>query len=424
MTSQLRKHCVSVLTLCFGVLALARAARAAPLALHTQGAQIVDASGNTITLRGVNLGGWLVEEPWMQPFVTTPPKGSSFAPIKDHVSLWGTTEKRLGTAGMGRVRTAFRSAWITAADFDRMRALGLNCVRLPFLASLPDEPGGAQWLDRAIAWASARNMYVILDMHGAPGSQSDQGHTGQADVNAFFKEPVNIARAAALWARLARRYRDNPAVAGYDLLNEPTGTPNSDTLYVVQGRLYNAIRSVDTRHIVFIEDGYTGVQWMPFPAPCGWQNVAYSTHYYNFQAKSAQDQKQSSQGYVTGLEAERTRRQIPYYVGEFGLEPGGTPAVLADLLGTFEDKHLSYTSWTYKVAWTGGGRSLWALYCNAKPIIPLDPYRDSEADLIRKCAQLRTERLDEYTQMADAFRGAVRRGGSGAAAMPMPKETP
>ncbi len=410
MTSRIRKHCVSVLALCFGVLALVRAGGAAPSPLHAQGPGIVDGSGKAVTLRGVNLGGWLVEEPWMQPFVAAPPIGTNSAPIKDHVSLWGTVKERLGADGMARARTAFRSAWVTEADFDRIHALGLNCVRLPFLASLLDEPGGVQWLDRAIAWASARNMYVILDMHGAPGGQSDQGHTGQADLNAFFKEPANIARAAAVWTRLARRYESSPAVAGYDLLNEPTGTPNSDTLYVVQGRLYNAIRAADTRHIVFVEDGYTGVQWMPFPAPCGWQNVAYSTHYYNFQAKNPADQTQSSAAYVAALETERARRHIPYYVGEFCLEPGGTPAVLAGLLGTLEDKQFSYTSWTYKVCWTGGGRSLWALYCNAKPVTPLDPYHDTEAEWIRKCGQVRTEHLDENTEMAQAFREASRRG--------------
>jgi len=410
MTRQLKTRLASLLSVSLCAFTLAGAACAAPSPLHAQGAQIVDASGHPVTLRGVNLGGWLVEEPWMQPFVTTPPTGTAFAPIKDHVSLWGTVSKRLGTAGMQRVRTAFRDAWITEADFDRMQALGFNCVRLPFLASLLAEPGGAQWLDKAVAWAGARGMYVVLDMHGAPGSQSDQGHTGQADVNAFFKDPANIALAAALWTRLARRYRDNPAMAGYDLLNEPTGTPNSDTLYVVQDRLYNAVRSVDARHIIFIEDGYTGVQWMPFPAPCGWQNVAYSTHYYDFQAKSAQDQQQASEKYIAGIEVERARRQIPYYVGEFGLEPGGTPAVLANLLGTFQDKGISYSLWTYKVAWTGGGRSLWALYSNVKPITALDAYHDTEAEMIRKCAQLRTEHLDEYAEMADAFRKVAQRG--------------
>ncbi len=374
--------------------------------LHAQGTNVVDSSGRTVTLQGVNLGGWLVEEMWMQPFVTTPPPGSAFKPIKDHVSLWTTIETRLGTAGRARIQEAFRDAWLNEEDFKRLHEAGFNCVRLPFLAGIVSEPNGLHRLDQAIAWASQNSLYVILDLHGAPGGQSDQGHTGQADVNAFFKNPAYIAQTEAVWTQIARRYKDNPAVAGYDTLNEPTGTPNSDTLYVVQDRLYRAIRAEDTKHLIFIEDGYTGIQWMPFPEPCGWKNVAYSSHYYNFNAKSGTDQQKAVDDYVASIEREQTRRSIPFYVGEFGLEPHGTGATLAGLVRTFQDKHLSSSLWTYKVIWTGGGQSLWSLYSNVHPVTPLDPYRDSEAELIRKCAQLRTERTERNPAVAQAFSAA------------------
>ncbi len=384
-----------------------RPAKATPLPLlHTQGTTIVDASGHIVTLRGINLGGWLVEEMWMQPFVTTPPPGSAFTPIKDHVSLWGTVEKRFGAAGKVRVQGAFRDAWLNETDFARLHDAGFNCVRLPFLAGIVTEPGGLRRLDSAIAWAGAHGIYVILDLHGAPGGQSDQGHTGQADLNAFFKDPKNITQTEAVWTQIARRYQSNPTVAGYDMLNEPTGTPNSDTLYVVQDRLYRAIRAGDMSHIIFIEDGYTGIQWMPFPAPSGWNNVAYSAHYYDFNAKSDADQQKAVTDFVSGVQKEADRRQIPFYVGEYGLEPHGTTATLTSLLQSFSDKHLASSLWTFKVCWTGGGQSLWSLYSNVKPITPLNPYTDTEAELIGKCAQLRTERLDANPNVASAFRPA------------------
>ncbi|MGI4788761.1 MAG: glycoside hydrolase family 5 protein [Janthinobacterium lividum] len=371
--------------------------------LHAQGTNIVDSSGNTVTLTGINLGGWLVEEMWMQPFVTTPPSGSAFKPIKDHVSLWGTISDRFGAAGKTRVQTAFRQAWINESDFARIQAAGFNCVRLPFLASIVDEPGGLHWLDQAVAWAGAHKIYVILDLHGAPGSQSDQGHTGQADVNSFFKDPANISQAEAIWTQISRRYQNNPTVAGYDMLNEPTGTPNSDTLYVVQDRLYRAIRAGDSKHLIFIEDGYTGVQWMPFPAPSGWTNVAYSTHYYDFSAKTTEEQQKAFNDYLASNEKEQDRRQIPYYVGEYGLEPHGTAGTLSNAIQALKDKHISSSMWTYKVMWTGGGQSLWSLYSNAKPVTPLDPFQDSEGDLIRKCTQLRTDQIDVNPNVAQAF---------------------
>ena len=383
-------------------------AAAAPLPmLHAQGTDIKDASGHTVTLTGINLGGWLVEEMWMQPFVTTPPAGSAWKPIKDHVSLWGTVEKRFGTPGKNRVQAAFREAWLNESDFQRIHAAGFNCVRLPFLASLIEEPGGLHWLDQAIAWAGENRIYVILDLHGAPGGQSDQQHTGQADVNAFFRDPANIAQAEAVWTQIARRYKDTPTVAGYDTLNEPTGTPNSDTLYVVQDRLYRAIRAGDPKHLIFIEDGYTGLQWMPFPAPSGWENVAYSTHYYDFNAKSVDDQQKALDDYVVGVVREQNRRQVPFYVGEYGLEPHGTTSLLASFIQTLQGKHLSSSMWTYKVAWSGGGQSLWSLYSNARAITPLDPFQDTEADLIRKCAQVRTEQIEVNPDVAQAFQKAA-----------------
>jgi hypothetical protein len=375
--------------------------------LHADGGRIVDASGNQVVLAGVNLGGWLVEEPWMQPFTTDPPPGSSDAVIQDHVSIWGEARKRFGEAGMEKLRTAFRDNWITASDFDRIHAYGLNCVRLPFLSSLVDEPGGLHWLDQAIGWAGERHIYVILDMHGAPGCQSGEAHTGQKNLNRFFSDPSNVARAAAIWKELAERYRGNPAVAGYDLLNEPTGSPNSDTLYVVQERLYDAIRSVDSRHIVFMEDGYSGVQWMPFPHAVGWDNVAYSAHYYDFGAKSESDQRGAFDGYVAGLIKERGRRDIPYYIGEFCYCPNGTGATFAHGIALMKSSGISFTSWTYKVMWTNGGESLWSIYSNAKPVPPLNLYSDTLAQLLAKCDELRTENLDLNPDMDGALRSAA-----------------
>ena len=89
---------------------------------------------------------------------------------------------------------------------------------------------------------------------------------------------------------MARRYRDRPEVAGYDLLNEPMGAADVKTLYAVQTRLYRAVREVDLRHVIIIEDGYTGLDHMPVPAAAGWKNVMASCHHYAFNSKSEADQ--------------------------------------------------------------------------------------------------------------------------------------
>ncbi len=359
---------------------------AAPLSpLHAQGTQIMDAQGKPVVLHGINLGGWLVEEPWMMPLATKPPDGSALPLLKDHASLGIILSQRFGAAGSARVLAAFRQAWLNEADFERIHAAGLNCVRLPFLSSEISEPASLALIDQAVAWAGAHGIYVILDMHGAPGSQSGEGHTGVAGRNEFFKDPANVTKAEAIWIQVARRYRDRPQVAGYDLVNEPTGAPNSDTLYVVTDRLYRAVRAGDPGHLVFIEDGYTGLEWMPFPGPCGWTNVVYSSHYYQFGAKSADDQTSGFGRYLTAAVKERDRRQVPFYVGEFGLEPHGTVDTEASVIKQMEAQGISWSHWTYKATFGGsGGQTLWGLVGNVKPITPLDPYHDSEAELIGK----------------------------------------
>ncbi len=376
--------------------------------LHADGTRIVDADGHPVALRGINLGGWLVEEPWMEPFVTDAPAGSAYPNNKDHVSIWSTAKSRFGQTGMEQIRDAFRQAWITPADFDRMQAAGMNCVRVPFLASLADEPNGLRWLDNAVNWAGQHSMYVILDMHGMPGSQSKEAHTGQAGTPEFFTNEANVRSAMAIWSQIASRYKNNPAVAGYDMMNEPMGTPNSDTLYVVEDHLYRAIRSVDTNHIVFFEDGYTGMQGMPFPVAPGWKNVAFSSHYYDFNAKSEQDQESSAERYFAQVQTESTRRNVPWYVGEFGLEPNGTPDVLAEMLGSARKQSIATSMWTFKTTWGGNGQqNLWGLYSNTKPIELLNMFTDSKADLIRKCAQYRTENLQPNRGAVDAFTRAA-----------------
>jgi endoglucanase len=382
-------------------------ANASPLPfLHAQGTQIVDPVGHPVILRGINLGGWLVEEPWMEPFVTTPPSGSDLQTVRDHVSLWKVVGKRFGTAGMLKARTQFRDAWLNESDFDRIHAAGLNCVRLPFLASLAGEPDGMAWLDKAIAWAGARGIYVVLDLHGVPGGQSDQDHTGQAGVNAFFKTPADITATEALWTRIAKRYAGNPVVAGYDIVNEPTGTPNSDTLYVVEDHLYQAVRAGDPKHLVFIEDGYTGVPWMPYPVPIGWTNVVYSWHSYQFDAKSPQDHLDTIQKDLAQIAKMQKTRQVPFYIGEFGLEPNATAQTVGTVINDFDAQGVSWSLWTYKAIF-GGNQNLWALYENSQPLTPLDPYRDTPAQWQQKCAQVRTENLTENSGMAQAFQQSV-----------------
>lgn len=377
--------------------------------LHVDGARIVDSQNRTITLRGINLGGWLVEEIWMMPWQPKPTAGSNLPEVKDHVTLRRVFVKRYGTAGAARVFSALRDSWITDADFDRIKGLGFNCVRLPFLYDLLEEPNGIRWLDRAIDRAAKRGLYTILDMHGTPGRQSNEHHTGEIGPNALFKEEVYILQTIAVWKHLARRYKGRSEVAGYDTMNEPTGARDAKQLYEVQDRLYKAIRSVDPAKIVIIEDGYKGLDTLPAPRERGWTNVVLSTHYYHFDAKNEGDHHTHWDDFAARSAPSLARKGAPYYVGELNLEPHGTGATMAYILSSMNAHGWSWSPWTYKIMMPNGNSSMWGLYRNTKPVKPLDPFRDSESELIKKMDQMRTERLDEHTELAAAYHTAARR---------------
>jgi aryl-phospho-beta-D-glucosidase BglC (GH1 family) len=378
---------------------------AAPPWLHTDGPRIVNDTGAPVTLRGVNLGGWLVEEMWMMPFVTRPPEGSNATEIKDHVSLWRTIEQRLGPETMQRMRTRLREAWLTDADFDRLRDNHVNCVRLPFLCDLLDPPDDLfTWLDRAIDACAKRNIYVVLDMHGAPGRQSKDHHTGECDVNRFFFDDANVRKAEQIWAQIASRYKDRPEVAGYDLLNEPMGAPDNDTLYAVQDRLYRAIRAVDEKHLIFIEDGYKGLDQMPDPRTRGWRNTVLSLHSYKFDAQGPQDQYDHIEQATSAIKQWQSNMPVPFYLGEFNT-PHGDAQTLATFISVCDANGWSWTMWCYKIALGRGGPNVWGWVCTRGRVERLDPFRDTEEDWDRKLAQFKTENMLVQDDIGAAIRG-------------------
>ncbi|RYG69772.1 hypothetical protein EON80_09195 [bacterium] len=378
---------------------------AAPLSfLSTESTHVVDQLHQPVELRGPNLGGWLLEEMWMSPFITKPPTGSPHRPIKDAAGLWKTIEARFGRDEAYHLKKDWRDAWLGESDFVRIKAAGFNCVRLPFIYDAQNDPDGLLfWLDRAVGWAEKAGIYVILDMHGAPGRQSKGDITGEADIDRLFKEPRYVEETAALWQKIARRYRGRSNVAAYDLLNEPMGAPNPTTLHLVHERLYRAIREVDERHIVIVEDGYKGFDSLPYPAALGWKNVMLSLHSYDFDAKNAQAHRRQVDGLVSEVASKLNARHVPFYLGEFNIEPYGNPETLNYFVKALQRRGYSWSFWTYKVAGLPGGRSVWGWYHVPNGFKPIDPFNDSSAQMREKFTQFRTPNMVEYQELKEAL---------------------
>lgn len=397
-------------------LALARPAAAELRPLRVEGNRLVDDRGDSVILRGVNFGNWFVLETYFY--------GTDFP---DERSVWRTLLRRFGPAGLERVKEAHFSNWITAEDFARVKALGLNSVRVPFWDGMfedPAHPGqlsadGWRWLDFAVDSCESAGVYCVLDLHGAPGGQSVADHTGEQNRNAYWGSADNRRAAAQLWAAVAARYRGRAAIAAFDLLNEPMGAPTNQEMAAAQGELLAAVRSADPERVAVIEDAYRGLDVLPSPAQSGWTNVMYSQHMYPAMGTDGPPPPSQYDAYFQdfidstfpGVALQAHRLQGPVYVGEWNIihgGPGGAEGgrMTRHYIDAMERLGWSWAVWTYKQAKAKGVTSdeLWSFYRNDRKTGVPDFERDSLDDIVRKIQGLRTENM----ALSSAMGGAVR----------------
>ncbi|HUI30266.1 MAG TPA: cellulase family glycosylhydrolase [Candidatus Acidoferrales bacterium] len=279
--------------------------------LTVNGQKIVDQTGQEIHFRGMGLGGWLEPEGYM--FMM-----SSFAnsPSEIHDAI----QNLIGIDSTNKFYDAFHNDYVTEADIEALHEWGFNLVRLPFhynILTPVDSPGiyipsGFAIFDSLISWCKKHDIYVILDMHCAPGGESDQTISDyNSSVPSLWQDTSKQTRTVEIWRTIADRYKNEPAVAGYDLLNEPRWdfpNGNNQPLHDLYVRITNAIRSVDTTHILFVEGNQYATDFSGLTPPWDFK-MAYSFHkYWNSNDAS------SIQGYL-GL---RTTYNVPLWLGESG----------------------------------------------------------------------------------------------------------
>ena len=233
----------------------------------------------TDKVRGVNLGGWLVLEPWIKPSLfqqfVQPPR-----PVKDE---W-TLTLVLGKAEAQRQLSEHWDSWITESDFAELAAMEINHVRLPIgywaFDVTPEEPyvqGQAAYLEKALTWATRHNIKVWIDLHGAPGSQNGFDNSGRfGDVS--WDSPENKARTLRILKTIVQRYGKHPVVTGIELLNEPASwlMPLPDILeFYAEG--YKFMQS--GHRLTVFHDGYASLDRVYNPLK-SLRNSAVDTHMY------------------------------------------------------------------------------------------------------------------------------------------------
>ncbi len=226
-------------------------------------------------IRGVSLGAWFVLEKWIVPSMF---EGSTAA---DEFTLC----QELGPKAASKKMNQHWDNWITDKDFEWLSAHGINLVRLPigYWAVKPDGPyvDASYALDRALKMAAKHKIAVLVDLHGAPGSQNGWDHSGHAGA-LNWPEPDNVAKTVEIIDLLAARCTQHPNVVGIELLNEPRWDVPLDILKNYYQRAYLKVRnhlSAD-RAAVVIHDSFRQDVWHSFMEPPQFENVILDTHLY------------------------------------------------------------------------------------------------------------------------------------------------
>ncbi len=278
--------------------------------LHTQDKKIVNGNGQEVFLKGIGLGGWLLMEGYM---LHTSGFANAQWEIKEKI------ETLIGESNAELFYEAYHENYVRKADIDRIAEWGFNSIRLPFhynILSPPDSPGvfiekGFEILDSVLSWCAANQIYLILDMHAAPGGQSDEPIS---DYNpaypSLWESSLNRDRTVGIWRKIAERYKNEPWIGGYDLLNEPKWDlgPNNEPLRDLFIRITDTVRAVDNNHIIFIEGNWFATNFTGLTPP--WDdNMVYSFHkYWN----------SNDQGSIQYLVDMRNNYNVPLWLGETG----------------------------------------------------------------------------------------------------------
>ena len=270
---------------------------------------------------------------------------------------------------MGEKQTReFYDLWLAnytrKIDIDSMKTWGFNSVRLPMhynLYTLPVEKepvaGGNTWLEKGfamtdslLAWCKANQMYLILDLHAAPGGQGNDLNISDRDSSkpSLWDSEANQQKTIALWKKLAERYVNEPWIGGYDIINEPnwgfsdpendkngTKEKNNAPLKKLMVDITKAIRAVDKKHIIIIEgngwgNNYNGIlpQWD--------SNMVLSFHkYWSYN-------NQASVGHMTKA---RDQYNIPVWLGETG---ENSNVWFTEAIRLFEANNIGWAWWPLK----------------------------------------------------------------------------
>ena len=305
--------------------------------LHNVDGEIVEGNGEPILLRGFGLGGWLVPEGYMLHNQAWIAGFESPTEIENHVI------DLIGVDAAENFWNLYRENYVAQADIDQIAEWGFNHIRVPFHykqfydSTGTETPMGYAIIDELISWCEPYNMYIILDMHCAPGGQNG-GPISDSDGTArLWLEESNKELTIQIWKEIATYYSDNTLIGGYDLINEPVlpGGVSLEEFKQLYVDITNAIREVDTNHLLFIEGNWYGTDFAGLTPPWD-ENMSYSFHKY-----WGQTDLSTIQSYINM----RNNYGVPLWMGESGENSNHWYYEVFKLL---EENNIGWNFWTHK----------------------------------------------------------------------------
>lgn len=372
--------------------------------LQTSGTEI-QKDGQEYQLKGVNAGNVFTTESWLGGYARTVEDKDD----KGYQDVFDKTQEKMGGNAdkAHEVLEKYADNRWDDKDFENVKKMGGNTIRLPINyinitnydkkmeinddkeidpTQLQIRQEGIDTIKRFVQKAKDHGLYVILDMHGAPNGQNGDAHStykrGEKSHGKFWDNEDAKGKMKEIWDRLSKEFKDEDAVAGYDILNEPMGPDGVDGINGASDKnkarndLQNFYKDTlgifknnNDNHIAFLESTWEPDVMKGFDNS---NNIVYEYHNYPMKkdVMSHDEIKNNFDQKVDRIKNEDDKYNVPTYMGEFnGHKPGKVPdgAVMPNskdfkhMIKKLNDNNMSWSIWNYDEEGKNNNDSTWGV---------------------------------------------------------------
>ncbi|MDR3143017.1 MAG: glycoside hydrolase family 5 protein [Tannerellaceae bacterium] len=310
--------------------------------VRVNGPDLMTPDGQKLLICGTNLGNWLNPEGYMFRFS----RANSARAIHDAFC------QMAGPDFVDEFWKQYKDNYVTKGDILFLKSAGCNTIRLPFHYKLfTDEDylgltvaqDGFQRVDSLVSWCREAGLYLILDMHDAPGGQTGDNIDDSYGYPWLFDSEMSQKKFVDIWAKIAAYYKNEPVILGYELMNEPVAPYFTDVeelnarLEPLYKRTIAAIREADPNHVILLGGSQWNSNFKPLTPDASFDNnIMYTCHRYGGEATAEA---------IRSFIEFRNKVNRPMYMGEIG---HNTDQWMSDFCAVMKDNNIGWTFWPYK----------------------------------------------------------------------------